>query len=108
MTRKNVRPELLVQILILLLLIPAIIVVGRPGNEASTASSSLAIYSDIQKQKNNAEENEAPKFPAEGPGGPILVIGSGNNPFSNYLGEILRAEGLNEFAVRDISAISAS
>jgi hypothetical protein len=107
MTRKNLRPELLVQVLILLLLIPAIIVVGRPGNEANTASSTLAIYSDIQQRKNNTGEDEVPKFSAEGPGGPILIISSATNPFSIYLSEILRAEGLNEFAVRDISAISA-
>src|SRR4029078_3757055 len=71
MTRKNLRPELLLQVLILLLLIPAIIVVGRPGNEANTASSSLSIYSDIQQRENNAGEDKVPKFPAEGPGGPI-------------------------------------
>jgi hypothetical protein len=107
MTTKNLRPELLVQVLILLLLVPAIIVVGRPGNGANTASSSLAIYPSIQKQKINVGAgNEVPKFSAEGPGGPILVIGSATNPFSIYLSEILRAEGLNEFAVRDISAIS--
>lgn len=37
----------------------------------------------------------------EGPGGPILVIVNGSysakNPFGNYLGEILRAEGLVAF-----------
>ena len=37
----------------------------------------------------------------EGPGGPILVIVNGSygarNPFGNYLGEILRAEGLAAF-----------
>jgi Purple acid Phosphatase, N-terminal domain len=32
-----------------------------------------------------------------GPGGPILVVASPTDPFSRYLGEILRAEGLNEF-----------
>jgi hypothetical protein len=43
-----------------------------------------------------------------GPGGPILVISSASNPFTGYYDEILRAEGLNEFSVQDISAISAS
>ena len=38
-----------------------------------------------------------------GPGGPILVISSLLNPFSRYYGEILNAEGLNEYAVADIS-----
>ena len=40
-----------------------------------------------------------PPPPDEGPGGPILVIASAGNPFSRYYAEILRAEGLNEFAV---------
>ncbi|MGD1278652.1 MAG: Ig-like domain-containing protein [Tepidisphaeraceae bacterium] len=44
--------------------------------------------------------------PASGPGGPLLVIVGGDNPFSTYYAEILRAEGLNEFAVSDASAIS--
>jgi hypothetical protein len=45
--------------------------------------------------------------PTEGPGGPILVISTSANPFSRYTVEILRAEGLNEFAVSDISAVTA-
>src|SRR6476660_4210052 len=43
-----------------------------------------------------------------GPGGPILVISTSTNPFSLYAAEILRAEGLNEFATMDISAGTAS
>ena len=39
---------------------------------------------------------------------PILIISSGSNPFSNYYPEILRAEGLNEFDVRDISTVSSA
>jgi hypothetical protein len=45
--------------------------------------------------------------PNQGPGGPILVVSSSSNPFSRYAAEILRAEGLNEFSVMDISSISA-
>ena len=41
--------------------------------------------------------------PTTGPGGPILVVTSAANPFSNYYAEILRAEGLNEFATADIA-----
>ena len=44
-----------------------------------------------------------PPPPDQGPGGPILVISSSANPFSRYYAEILRAEGLNAFAVSDIS-----
>ena len=43
-----------------------------------------------------------------GPGGPILVITSAANPFSRYLTEILAAEGLNAYAVRDISSVTAA
>ena len=50
----------------------------------------------------------APGLPkSEGPGGPILVISNSLNPFSSYYSEILRAEGLNEFAVLDISRVRA-
>jgi hypothetical protein len=48
-----------------------------------------------------------PVSPTDGPGGPILVISTTTNPFSRYAVEILRAEGLNEFAAADISAVSA-
>ncbi len=44
----------------------------------------------------------------DGPRGPILVVASAANPFGNYYAEILRAEGLNEFAVSDISLVTPS
>ena len=44
--------------------------------------------------------------PDRGPGGPILVIATSTNPFSQYYGEILSAEGLNEYALADISTIT--
>lgn len=49
-----------------------------------------------------------PPPPTEGPGGPILIVSSSTNPFSRYLAEILRNEGLNEFTAMDISLVSAS
>ena len=42
----------------------------------------------------------------DGPGGPILVIGSSANPFGRYYGEILRAEGLNEYRGTDITNVT--
>jgi hypothetical protein len=45
-------------------------------------------------------------FSTEGAPPPILVIGSTTNPFSRYAGEILKAEGLNEYATLDVSLIS--
>jgi Domain of unknown function (DUF4082)/Bacterial Ig-like domain/Glycosyl hydrolases family 16 len=46
--------------------------------------------------------------PTQGPGGPILVVTTANNPFSLYYAEILRTEGFNAFAVSDISSMSAT
>lgn len=40
-----------------------------------------------------------------GPGGPVLLITSPENGFSQYYGEILRTEGFNEFASIDVSQI---
>ena len=45
--------------------------------------------------------------PSESPE-PLLVITSGSNPFTAYLPEILRAEGLNEFDVLDVAQITSS
>lgn len=39
--------------------------------------------------------------------GPILILTSASNPFSDYYAEILRNEGFNEFVVGDISSISS-
>lgn len=46
--------------------------------------------------------------PTQGPGGPILVVTSAANKYSTYYAEILRAEGLNYFDVKDISAVNAT
>jgi Domain of unknown function (DUF4082)/Bacterial Ig-like domain len=45
--------------------------------------------------------------PAQGPGGPILVVTSGPPTFGKYYAEILRTEGLNAFTVADISTVTA-
>jgi hypothetical protein len=43
-----------------------------------------------------------------GPGGPILVISNATNPFTQYYGEILTAEGLNEYTLMDIASVTTS
>jgi hypothetical protein len=43
-----------------------------------------------------------------GPGGPILVISAPANPFTRYAGEILLAEGLNQYAIREIGTLDAT
>ncbi|HYG36758.1 MAG TPA: hypothetical protein VEC99_18340, partial [Clostridia bacterium] len=44
----------------------------------------------------------------KGPGGPILVITSAANPFTEYYAEILLTEGLNAFALQDIACVSSA
>jgi methionine-rich copper-binding protein CopC len=46
--------------------------------------------------------------PTSGPGGPILVVTNSTDQFSSYYPEILKAEGLNEYATADISGLSSS
>ena len=46
--------------------------------------------------------------PGDGPGGPILVVYSATNPYSRFTTELLRAEGLNEFAVMDLASVDAT
>jgi hypothetical protein len=43
----------------------------------------------------------AGQSPADGPGGPVLVITNPSDAFTDYYAEILRAEGLNSFATED-------
>ena len=44
--------------------------------------------------------------PTDGPGGPVLVVTSATNPFSGYLAEVLRNEGLNAFDVADVASLT--
>jgi len=45
--------------------------------------------------------------PDQGPGGPVLVVTNPADHFGQYYAEILRAEGLNEFAVKTIDTVDA-
>lgn len=47
-------------------------------------------------------------LPAQGPGGPVLVITSGTANNGPFLAEILRNEGLNLFTVADIATVDAA
>ncbi len=50
----------------------------------------------------------APSAQAQAPpGGPVLVVADPADEFGQYYGEILRSEGLNEFAVADVGTLSA-
>jgi hypothetical protein len=50
----------------------------------------------------------AQSSPEQGPGGPVLVVTDPGDGFGSYYAEILRAEGLNEFAVTDKANLSAA
>ncbi len=52
-----------------------------------------------------ATPRAAPPAP---PGGPVLVITDRRDAFGGYYAEILRAEGLNEFAVADTASLTAA
>ncbi|HSC90581.1 MAG TPA: LamG-like jellyroll fold domain-containing protein [Gaiellaceae bacterium] len=45
-------------------------------------------------------------FSTEAAPPPILVLGSTANPFSTYTAELLRAEGMNDFAMLDVSLVN--
>ena len=49
-----------------------------------------------------------PPPPTQGPGGPVLVITTSGNLFTTYFAEILRGEGANEFATKDLSQVTAA
>jgi hypothetical protein len=55
-----------------------------------------------------ATGGSAQSSPGEGPGGPVLVVADSGDPFGRYDAEILRAEGLNEFAVTDKANLNAT
>jgi hypothetical protein len=46
--------------------------------------------------------------PPTGPGGPVLVITTLTNPYTQYLSEILLAEGLNAYTSQDIAGVTSS
>ena len=51
--------------------------------------------------------SDPPAAPADGgPGGPILVVAADVNPFGRYCSQLLRAEGFNEFTLKDLSLIT--
>ena len=55
-----------------------------------------------------APMTQAASDPAQGPGGPILVVTSSNSTYGKYYAEILRTEGLNSFAVTEASSLTAA
>lgn len=77
---------------------------GRPFLPAFLAAALVLLAASFATSR--AGPTSAPV--TRGPGGPILEIAGSSNPFSSYYGEVLRAEGLNEFAVKDIVNVDAA
>ncbi len=97
----------------------AVLLPNSPLHEGSTYEVTLKAGSQGILDRHNhppAQDNvwrfttgiKTTRRMTEGPGGPILVIISKANGFSQYYAEILRNEGFNEFAVRDLAQVSAA
>ncbi|MER6364194.1 Ig-like domain-containing protein [Kitasatospora sp. NPDC001527] len=71
----------------------------------TTAAVSFSIHATY-----TAEVAPPAPAPGAGPGaeGPILLVTSQANPYTRYLAEILKAEGLNAYRQVDISAVTAA
>ncbi|MGV9267162.1 Ig-like domain-containing protein [Kitasatospora sp. NPDC003701] len=78
-----------------------------PADFGAVTSSGLSfsIYATY-----TAEQAPPPPPPGAGPGGegPILLVTSQANPYTRYLAEILKAEGLNSYRTVDISAVTST
>ncbi len=85
-----------------------LLVLAAPGATALADSAPSAAASTGAASSTSASDAATPAAaaPEEGPGGPILVLSQATNPFTSYYAEILRAEGLNEFTVTDISLVT--
>ena len=85
---------------------PGIATVNRFGIAMGVAGGETTITARVKSAVASASLAVSP-----GPGGspePLLVVTSAANPFTSYLPEILRAEGLNEFDVLDLSRVSSA
>jgi hypothetical protein len=83
-----------------------IVTTRRPIAAAVTAFAVLGILA-LAAASIGASAARAQSPVAQGPGGPILVVVDPGDPFGDYYAEILRAEGLNEFSVANVSSVTA-
>jgi hypothetical protein len=88
-----------------------------PDAQLATSTTYTATVSGAKDQAGNAmapvtwsftTAAPAPPPPTQGPGGPIGIVTSSANPYSEYLAEIMRAEGFNEFSTIDVGSLSAT
>ena len=76
--------------------------------DSSTTAKSSSLAEQSSPQVQQASFQAASQTLGSGPGGPVLVVTSGADPFGEYYAEILRAEGLNEFSTADIGSVTAA
>jgi hypothetical protein len=76
------------------------------GRNVTGAREMLALLSAMSASVTFTSSPALAADPAQGPGGPILVITSGITNFAPFYSEILRTEGFNAFTVVDISAVT--
>ena len=75
-------------------------VVDEAGNIAQPSSWSFTTWDPALNLDPTKGPNDGATF------GPLLLVTSAANPSSEYLAEILRAEGLNHFAAIDVSQMT--
>jgi hypothetical protein len=78
----------------------------KGGSSGVKDAAGIPLAADYTWSFSTADVTVLP--PTEGQGGPILVVSASGNAFSRYAVEILRAEGMNEFAAKDISQVTAT
>jgi hypothetical protein len=78
----------------------------------ATAKGGVSGVADLAGNRMSADFTWSFTTVAAGPSNPngstILVLTNSANPFSSYYSEILLTEGLNQFALRDVSTLSSS
>lgn len=78
----------------------------KGGSTGVKDAAGNAMASNYSWTFTTSDPSAAP--PTDGPGGPILIVSTATNPFSRYAVEMLRAEGLNQFAAKDITQVTAT
>ena len=74
---------------------------GGPGGIANSSGAEMAADFEWSFTTGAASPYQS------GPGGPIVVFTDASNPFSEYYAEILLTEGLNAFAMEEMSALTS-
>jgi len=78
------------------------------GAIALDVSTQPVDFDDVVVTQLSGGSPPPPDDTDNGPGGPILVISKTGSPFTRYLGEILLAEGLNQYAIQEIGSVTST